>query len=219
MDADTSAALRNLLVREDTLSELAALKQDAKNFGYQMMVAERQKQAHAGALASCRQNHSATARHFPAKHKILRKPRALLYDIRSAPDDGQDSRICICCAKLGNDTGRSTTISSRPLAMAWRQIEQETKEHRRSLRPSPGEKAAGGAAGGPRAAALCRRDRRRHNAVRGGPDSVRSRSCRKMTFSPPERLCERSDQPNGAALAGSRSGGGAVQKEPAVRSR
>lgn len=43
LDADTNAALRNLLVREDTLSELAALKQDAKNFGYRMMAAERQK--------------------------------------------------------------------------------------------------------------------------------------------------------------------------------
>jgi hypothetical protein len=43
LDADTNAALRKLLVREDTLSELAALRQDAKNFRYQMMTAERQK--------------------------------------------------------------------------------------------------------------------------------------------------------------------------------
>ena len=43
LDADTNAALRNLLVREETLSELAALKQDAKNFGYRMMAAKRQK--------------------------------------------------------------------------------------------------------------------------------------------------------------------------------
>jgi hypothetical protein len=32
LDADTNVALRNLLVREDTLSELAALKQDAKHY-------------------------------------------------------------------------------------------------------------------------------------------------------------------------------------------
>lgn len=43
LGSDTNAALRNLLVREGTLSELAALKQDAKNFGYRMMAAERQK--------------------------------------------------------------------------------------------------------------------------------------------------------------------------------
>jgi uncharacterized protein DUF4158 len=36
-------ALQQLLVREDTLSGLAALKQDAKHFGYQMMLMERQK--------------------------------------------------------------------------------------------------------------------------------------------------------------------------------
>jgi TnpA family transposase len=36
-------ALQQLLVREETLSGLAALKQDAKHFGYQMMLTERQK--------------------------------------------------------------------------------------------------------------------------------------------------------------------------------
>ena len=45
LDAATKAALHNLLVREDMLSELAALKQDAKNFGYRMMAGERQKRA------------------------------------------------------------------------------------------------------------------------------------------------------------------------------
>jgi hypothetical protein len=38
-------ALQDLLVRDGTLSELAALNQDAKHFGYQMTVAERQKYA------------------------------------------------------------------------------------------------------------------------------------------------------------------------------
>jgi len=39
------AALQKLLVSENTLSELAAIKQDAKHFGYRMMVLERQKRA------------------------------------------------------------------------------------------------------------------------------------------------------------------------------
>jgi len=43
LDANTNAALQNLLARDDTLSELAVLKQDAKNFGYRMMAAERRK--------------------------------------------------------------------------------------------------------------------------------------------------------------------------------
>ncbi len=38
-------ALKQLLVREDTLSGLAAIKQDTKNFSYHMMVVERQKRA------------------------------------------------------------------------------------------------------------------------------------------------------------------------------
>jgi TnpA family transposase len=45
LDADTTIALQSLLVREETLSELAALKQDARNFGHQMMTAERHKRA------------------------------------------------------------------------------------------------------------------------------------------------------------------------------
>lgn len=45
LDAGTRAALQDLVMREGTLSELAALKQDAKHFGYKMMVAERQKHA------------------------------------------------------------------------------------------------------------------------------------------------------------------------------
>jgi len=34
-----------LLIREDTLSGLAALKQDAKHFGYRQMILERKKHA------------------------------------------------------------------------------------------------------------------------------------------------------------------------------
>jgi len=45
VDAAAQAALQKLLVREDTLSELAAIKQDAKHFRYRMMVKERQKRA------------------------------------------------------------------------------------------------------------------------------------------------------------------------------
>ncbi len=40
---ESKAIIEKLLVREDILSYLAVLKQDAKNFGYKMMVTERQK--------------------------------------------------------------------------------------------------------------------------------------------------------------------------------
>lgn len=45
LDEPTRAALDQLILREDTLSELAAIKQDAKHFGYRMMVLERHKRA------------------------------------------------------------------------------------------------------------------------------------------------------------------------------
>jgi TnpA family transposase len=45
LDDVACAALQKLLLHENTLSELAALKQDAKHFGYSMMVLERQKRA------------------------------------------------------------------------------------------------------------------------------------------------------------------------------
>jgi hypothetical protein len=43
LDESAKAALRQLLVRDDTLSQLAALKQDAKNFGWRQMAREREK--------------------------------------------------------------------------------------------------------------------------------------------------------------------------------
>jgi len=45
LDGEAKAALAQLLVRDDTLSELAALKQDAKSFGWRQMAQEREKRA------------------------------------------------------------------------------------------------------------------------------------------------------------------------------
>jgi TnpA family transposase len=45
LDTPTTELLAQLLVRDDTLSELAALKQDAKDFGWRQMVREREKRA------------------------------------------------------------------------------------------------------------------------------------------------------------------------------
>lgn len=53
LDDTTQKALDQLIVREGTLSALAAIKQDAKDFGYRMMVAERQKRATLEPLYRC----------------------------------------------------------------------------------------------------------------------------------------------------------------------
>ena len=45
LDDPAKAALAQLLVRDDTLSQLAALKQDAKDFGWRQMIREREKRA------------------------------------------------------------------------------------------------------------------------------------------------------------------------------
>ena len=45
LDGAARDALTQLLVRDDTLSELAALKQDAKDFGWRQMAQEREKRA------------------------------------------------------------------------------------------------------------------------------------------------------------------------------
>lgn len=45
LDDEAKAKLDQLLVRDDTLSQLAALKQDAKNFGWRQMTREREKRA------------------------------------------------------------------------------------------------------------------------------------------------------------------------------
>jgi len=45
LDNEAKAALAQLLVRDDTLSQLAALKQDAKDFGWRQMAREREKRA------------------------------------------------------------------------------------------------------------------------------------------------------------------------------
>ena len=45
LDDAAKAALAQLLIRDDTLSQLAALKQDAKSFGWRQMIREREKRA------------------------------------------------------------------------------------------------------------------------------------------------------------------------------
>ncbi len=45
LDNEAKTALAQLLVRDDTLSQLAALKQDAKDFGWRQMAREREKRA------------------------------------------------------------------------------------------------------------------------------------------------------------------------------
>lgn len=94
MDELARDLLKQLLVRDDTLSGLAALKQDAKHFGYRQMALEREKRATLAPiyrlaktllpeLAISRQNvnHYASLAHFYTIYDLrrLRPEQAYLY--------------------------------------------------------------------------------------------------------------------------------------------
>ncbi len=109
LDESAKAALSQLLVRDDTLSQLAALKQDAKNFGWRQMVREREKRAtleplHAIAktllpkLDVSQQN----LLYYASTGKLLHRPRPAQSEGRSDP-----TLPAVLC--LGYATGSSPT--------------------------------------------------------------------------------------------------------------
>jgi hypothetical protein len=95
LDDSAKTALQQLLVRNDTLSGLAALKQDAKHFGYRMMVLERQKRT---ALEPLYQLAKALLPKLAISQQNLNyyASRAFLHDLRSSPPEaGTDPSILI----------------------------------------------------------------------------------------------------------------------------
>jgi hypothetical protein len=109
LDEAAKNALAQLLVRDDTLSELAALKQDAKDFGWRQMAREREKRAKLELryriakallpkLAISQQN-----LHYYADLAIF----YTVYDLSSP-----SRPICISCATPGSAIDSSPTILS-----------------------------------------------------------------------------------------------------------
>ena len=127
LDAGTRAALQDLLVREGTLSELAALKQDAKHFGYQMMVAERQKHATLAPL------HTAAKAILPqlgisqqnTKYYASLVHYYTIFDLRRMTA-GQCHLYLLCYAWQRYRQMNDNLVDAFCYGMA--QIEQETKE-------------------------------------------------------------------------------------------
>jgi hypothetical protein len=89
LDATAKNALAELLVRDDTLSALAALKQDAKDFGWRQMAQEREKRTQLEPLYEIAKNTAAQARNFAAESSLLRDPGELLYRLRSSPSQAR----------------------------------------------------------------------------------------------------------------------------------
>ena len=127
LDASTRAALQDLLVREGTLSALAALKQDAKHFGYQMMVVERQKHATLAPL------HTAAKAILPGlgisqqntRHYASLVHYYTIFDLRRMTA-GQRHLYLLCYAWQRYRQINDNLVDAFCHGMA--QIEQETKE-------------------------------------------------------------------------------------------
>jgi hypothetical protein len=115
LNAATKEALTQLLVRDDTLSELAALKQDAKDFGWREMAREREKR---GRLELLYRIAKTLLPKLAVSQQNLLYYASLanfytVYDLRRLK---AQQTTCTCCATSGNATGSSPTISSTPWA-------------------------------------------------------------------------------------------------------
>jgi hypothetical protein len=85
LDESAKTALGQLLVRDDTLSQLAALKQDAKDFGWRQMARERES--------------------APRWNRCIGSPR------RCCPSSASRSRIC-CTTRAWRTSTPSTTCAT-----------------------------------------------------------------------------------------------------------
>ena len=93
----------------------------------------------AGTVASGRQETAATAGHLATEHRLLRKPRALLYDIRSAPDEARTMPSVFAVLRLAS-LQADHRQPRRRLRHHMTQIEQETKETAEQAMPRAGKR-------------------------------------------------------------------------------
>jgi len=191
LDKVALAALQGLLVREETLSELAALKQDAKHFGYRMMVMERQKRATLTPLY-----HSAKA--LLPKLDISQQNIAYyaslahyytIYDLRRLKP-GQTHLYLLCYAWQRYRQLTDNLVEAFGYLM--NQLERETKEE--SETAFAGTRPAGSRRRPRSAVCFCSTLTRRSTTPRRSALSAtrHSRSCRRRRCSPPAGACAKS---------------------------
>ena len=121
------AALQQLLIREGSLSGLAALKLDARNFGYQMMTLERQKHA---VLAPLHQFAKKLLPHLGISQQNIEYYASLIhyytiYDLRRMKSE-QSNLYLLCYAWLRYRQLTDNLVDA--FAHHLRQIEQITRE-------------------------------------------------------------------------------------------
>lgn len=153
MDESAKAALSQLLVRDDTLSQLAALKQDAKNFGWRQMVREREKRATLEPL------HAIAKTLLP---KLDVSQQNLLYyaslanfytvhDLRNLKAD-QTQLYLLCYAWVRYRQLSDNLVDA--MAYHMKQLEDESSAGAKQLCRRAGAPSAGNAAGRPPAVTL-----------------------------------------------------------------
>jgi hypothetical protein len=117
LDGAAKAALAELLVRDDTLSELAALKQDAKDFGWRQMARGTGEARPARTAVPDRQGVAAQIGDLTTEFAQLTRAQANFYTVHAPRAASSLSRrICTCCVMPGCATGNSPTTSSTPWA-------------------------------------------------------------------------------------------------------
>ncbi len=114
LDDAAKAALAQLLVRDDALSQLAALKQDAKNFGWRQMAREREKRTTLEPL------HRIAKALLPKldisqQNLLYYASLANFYTVTTCATSRRIRPSSTCCAMPGCATGNSPTTWS----MRW----------------------------------------------------------------------------------------------------
>jgi hypothetical protein len=100
LDSAAKDALAQLLVRDDTLSELAVLKQDAKDFGWRQMARERRETRPARTAVPNGQDAAAQARDLATESQLLREPGQLLHGLRPTPPQGRTDSLVPAMLRL-----------------------------------------------------------------------------------------------------------------------
>ena len=116
LDEAAKAALAQLLVRDDTLSELAALKQDAKNFGWRQMAREREKRAKLEPLYRIAKALLPKLAISQQNLRYYARSGELLHHLRLAPPQARADPPVPAVLRLAALSADSPTILSMPWA-------------------------------------------------------------------------------------------------------
>jgi hypothetical protein len=166
LDDAANATLAQLLTHDDTLSQLAALRQDARDFGWRQMAREREKRS---LLQPLYRIAKALLPKLGVSQQNLLYYASLatfytVYDLRNLKAD-QTYLYLLCCAWQRYRQLSDNLVDAMSYHM--KQLEEDSSTGAAEiLRRRADAPSAGHAAGRPPAVALCRRDGGRFHVLR-----------------------------------------------------